>query len=291
LEQQENATLEEKLKKQLLEIDAEIAAKQTTLSTSKAFLSTREVELSQLRHQNSEIDRCLKLRGEKVAETKMEQGEIEKMSRVHEDLNLKYENAKAESIAANNALLEAESAAIAAAEAKVSNDQVHESQMLPGEMELEGLAKEKGNVPSLIEELDEKILAMQREYDQELTDLCDQRALLDKECEEINEERKGRQSGQSVVASTRNESQENWGREIKELYDVDHRNQESIRAQEARIVELRKEAEQNRNTVIEAAKTRATRALAERTRELNVLRLGAELMEHAQHAEEQLLHD
>lgn len=282
----EHAPQETSLQKDVLDAEEE-AQKIRASSKSKAELSTVSTQLEQLEQQISEIVEIYTAREQtKLKRTKIQE-EVKVMAAEKQELEAKLAIARAKRDAANTALSDAQALEAATCEVKQANDMLEVSRVVPGRTERVELAEEKEKLARIIGTLHESMTIEQSRFKAEEKENAAILNCLQEEVARVKEEREGKKSKLDHFIRIRDESQENWKREIKEHESLEHKYQLASEAERARAEDIRKARKKGCDERLEIAKSKAS----ERERYLQVLVYGAELLDNTRDGERKLLED
>jgi phage FluMu protein gp41 len=282
----EHAPQETSLQKDVLDAEEE-AQKIRASSKSKAELSTVFTQLDQLEQQISEIVEIYTAREQKKLECAKIQEEVKALAGEKQELEAKVASARAKRDGANKALADAQTLEASTCDVKQANDMLEVSRVVPGRTERVELAEEKEKLARIIGTLHESMTMEESRFKAEKKENSAILDCLQEELTTVKEEREGKKSKLDHFIRIRDESKENWEREIKEHESLEHKYQLANDAERARAEDIRKARKKGCDERLEIAKSKAS----ERERYLQVLVYGAELLDNTRDAERKLLED
>jgi hypothetical protein len=284
--EREHAPQEASLQKDVLDAEGET---QNTLASSKSKteLAIVSTQLDQVEQQVSEIVEICKAREQKKMERAKIQEEVKALAAEKQELEAKVANARTKRDAANKALGDAQALEAATYEAKQANDMLEVSRVVPGRTERVELAEEKEKLAMIIGTLHENMTMEQTRFKAEEKENTAILNSLQEELARVKEEREGKKSKLDHFIRIRDESKDNWEREIKEHESLEHKYQLANEAERARTEDIRKERKKGCDERLEIAMSKAS----ECERYLQVLVYGAELLDNTRDAQRKLLED
>lgn len=282
----EHAPQETSLQKDVLDAEEE-AQKIRASSKSKAELSTVSTQLEHLEQQIGEIVGICTSREQKKLERTKFQEEVKALAAEKQKLEAKVASARAKRDVANKALADAQALEAATCEVKQANDMLEVSRVVPGRTERVELAQEKEKLARIIGTLHESMTMEQSRFKADKKELSAILDCLQEELTTVKEEREGKKSKLDHFIRIRDESKENWEREIKEHESLEHKYQLANQAERARAEDISKARKKGCDERLEIAKSKAS----EGGRYLQVLVYGAELLDNTRDAERKLLED
>ena len=248
--------MEEAEKKRLAEYNVAVEAAKARLVSCEGGLKTCEDRIDNFKQQISEAEETIKIKEAKLAELKAEKEKVSELSKLKEELTLQHDDAIKKEEAALKDLHDAECEAAAAAEAKMSNDEIEASEVLPGKLELPSLEKEKKNTLSLIGDIEKQILERQSETAQEISDLNEKRSVISKTMASMEEEEEALDAKRGNLVRIHEEYKENFQRETKEFSEIEKTTKEAIlklqlQAEEVEAVKLNVKIEEGTRDLFE----------------------------------------
>ena len=199
----------------------------------------------------------------------------------------KLDSARSKYVASVTLLEEAKAFQTAVEAERIANDKIHAEQILPGQAERNALMEEKEKLAERMNMLHEESVSNDKENSKELANQSETLKKLDCDYKLVSEELTEKLASIESIKKTREQANQAAQKELKEHREFRAKFEEATAAETARLVELQSERKRERQKRCDEASEASSKMRSELERKLEILRMGAELIETTSELEKQ----